>query len=226
MMVFAKNSPLGLAPRSTLIVEDNPVFIKKLRRTIENMGPVNALHICETGQEAQNKLGDPKLLLDLALVDLGLPDMSGIDVIKLVRGRFPKLPVMVISVVTEERSVIAAIRAGAKGYILKDDSETLIAQAVSHILAGNYPISPSLAYTLFKMAGAPQDIVGEMKFNLSRRELETLQFISKGHTYEEAGRLMGISVNTVQTHIRSIYSKLDVHTQGQAVTKAREAGLL
>jgi two-component system, NarL family, nitrate/nitrite response regulator NarL len=225
-MIFTKNAPLGLAPRNTLIVEDHPVFQKKLRRTIQTMGSTGTVHLCETGLETQELLKDSKLLLDLALIDLGLPDMSGIEVIRLVRNRFPKLPIMVVSVVTEERSVIAAIRAGAKGYILKDDSEALIAQAVSHILAGEYPISPSLAFTLFKMAGAPQDAVGDLEFNLSPRELETLQFISKGHTYDEVGRLMGISVNTVQTHIRSIYSKLDVRTQGQAVTKAREAGLL
>jgi two-component system, NarL family, nitrate/nitrite response regulator NarL len=225
-MVFSKNMPLGLIPGNTLIVEDNPVFQKKLRRTLASMGSVRTVHLCETGSETQALLKNPKLLLDLALVDLGLPDMSGIDVIRLVRNRFPKVPIMVISVVTDERSVISAIRAGAKGYILKDDSEELIAQAMSHILAGEYPISPSLAHTLFKMAGAPHDMPHELEFNLSPRELETLQFIAKGHTYAEVGSLMGISVNTVQTHIRSIYSKLDVKTQGQAVTKAREAGLM
>jgi DNA-binding NarL/FixJ family response regulator len=225
-MIFTEDRSIGTTPRNTLIVEDNLTFQRKLRRAIGNMGPVSTLHACETGQETQALLKDPKLLLDLALVDLGLPDMSGIEVIRLLRNRFPKIPIMVISVVTDERSVVAAIRAGAKGYILKDDSEGLIAQAVSHILAGEYPISPSLAYTLFKMAGAPQDMVGDLEFNLSPRELETLQFISKGHTYSEVGTLMGISLNTVQTHVRSIYSKLNVKTQGQAVTKAREVGLL
>jgi DNA-binding NarL/FixJ family response regulator len=129
-------------------------------------------------------------------------------------------------VVTAERSVLAAIRAGARGYILKGDGEGLIAHAIHQVLMGNYPITTSLAHALFRLAGAPTGQVGSLEFKLSPRELETLQLISKGHTYEEVGRLMGIGLATVQTNIRSLYRKLDAHTQGQAVTKAREAGLL
>lgn len=215
-----------LLPRRILIVEDNPLFHQQIQRAIEKLGIGGSLHICQSGGEAFELLEKPKLGLDLALIDLGLPDMSGIDVIHRIRRSFPNLPIMVISVVTAERSVLAAIRAGARGYILKGDSEELVSQAISQVLMGNYPITPSLAHALFKLAGAPSDQVGSISFKLSPRELETLQLISKGHTYEEVGRLMGVAITTVQTNIRNLYRKLDAHTQGQAVTKAREAGLL
>jgi two-component system nitrate/nitrite response regulator NarL len=215
-----------LLPRRILIVEDNPLFQKQISKAIEHLGIAGTLHLCQSGNEAFSVLERPKLGLDLALIDLGLPDMSGIEVIQRTRRIFPHLPIMVISVVTAERSVLAAIRAGARGYILKGDSEELIAQAIHQVLMGNYPITPSLAHALFRLAGAPTGQVGSLEFKLSPRELETLQLISKGHTYEEVGRLMGIGIATVQTNIRSLYRKLDAHTQGQAVTKAREAGLL
>lgn len=220
------NFPHQLLPRRILIVEDNPLFQQQISRAIEYLGITGALHICQSGTEALSVLEQPKLGLDLALIDLGLPDMSGIDVIQRIRRIFPNLPIMVISVVTAERSVLAAIRAGARGYILKGDGEDLIAHAIYQVLMGNYPITPSLAHALFRLAGAPTGQAGSLEFKLSPRELETLQLISKGHTYEEVGRLMGIGLATVQTNIRSLYRKLDAHTQGQAVTKAREAGLL
>lgn len=225
-MSHAIPSPTPMLPRRILVVEDNPLFHQQIKRAIDKLGIGGSLHICQTGAEAFELLEQPKLGLDLALIDLGLPDMSGIDVIQRIRRSFPALPIMVISVVTAERSVLAAIRAGARGYILKGDSEALISDAISQVLQGNYPITPSLAHALFKLAGAPVGHVGQLEFKLSPRELETLQLIAKGHTYEEVGRLMGIAVATVQSNIRSLYRKLDAHTQGQAVTKAREAGLL
>lgn len=215
-----------LLPRRVLIVEDNPLYHQQIQRAIDQLGVGGAVYVCESGAQVFELLQQPRLGLDLALIDLGLPDMSGIDVIHRLRRSFPSLAVMVISVVSAERSVLAAIRAGARGYILKGDAEELIAQAISQVLMGNYPITPSLAHALFKLAGAPSDQVGSTPFKLSPRELETLQLIARGHTYEEVGRLMGVAITTVQSNIRSLYRKLDAHSQGQAVTKAREAGLL
>lgn len=226
IMAIKTSAYSQLLPRRILIVEDNPLFHQQIQRAIEKMGIAGTLHICQSGGEAFELLEQPKLGLDLALIDLGLPDMSGIDVIHRIRRTFPNLPIMVISVIAAERSVLASIRAGARGYILKGDSEELIAQAIAQVLMGNYPITPSLAHALFKLAGAPSQQAGAVPFKLSPRELETLQHISRGYTYEEVGRLMGVALTTVQTNIRSLYRKLDAHSQGQAVTKAREAGLL
>jgi len=214
-------------PRRILIVEDNPSYSRQIQNALQKWGVVGALHLCATGDDVFKLLETPKFGLDLALIDLGLPDISGIEVIKRLRRAFPELPIMVISAISSERSVLSAIRAGARGYILKDDSEYVIAHAISQVLMGHYPITPSLAHALFKLAGSPTAAdLGDLNFKLSPRELETLQFIAQGLSYEEVGRKMGVALTTVQSNIRSLYRKLDAHSQGQAVSKARAAGLL
>jgi two-component system nitrate/nitrite response regulator NarL len=214
-------------PRRIMIVEDNPTHSRQIQNAVEKWGVVGTLHLCPTGEDVFKLLETPKFGLDLALIDLGLPDISGIEVIKRLRRAFPELPIMVISSISTERSVLSAIRAGARGYILKDDSEYVIAHAIAQVLMGHYPITPSLAHALFKLAGSPAAAdLGDLQFKLSPRELETLQFISQGFSYEEVGRKMGIALTTVQSNIRSLYRKLDAHSQGQAVSKARAAGLI
>lgn len=214
-------------PRRIMIVEDNPTHSRQIQNAVEKWGVVGTLHLCPTGEDVFKLLETPKFGLDLALIDLGLPDISGIEVIKRLRRGFPELPIMVISSISTERSVLSAIRAGARGYILKDDSEYVIAHAISQVLMGHYPITPSLAHALFKLAGSPTAAdLGDLNFKLSPRELETLQFIAQGLSYEEVGRKMGVALTTVQSNIRSLYRKLDAHSQGQAVSKARAAGLI
>ena len=214
-------------PRRIMIVEDNPTHSRQIQNAVEKWGVVGTLHLCPTGEDVFKLLETPKFGLDLALIDLGLPDISGVEVIKRLRRGFPELPIMVISSISTERSVLSAIRAGARGYILKDDSEYVIAHAISQVLMGHYPITPSLAHALFKLAGSPTAAdLGDLNFKLSPRELETLQFIAQGLSYEEVGRKMGVALTTVQSNIRSLYRKLDAHSQGQAVSKARAAGLI
>ena len=212
--------------RRILVVEDNPLFQSQIARAVASVEPASRVLVCDTGSVAIDHLEDPQQRIDLALVDLGLPDIGGIEVIRAVRRRFADVPVMVISVVSAERSVLAAIRAGARGYILKGDSEASIGQAIQDVLHGNYPISPSLARTLFKLAGAPGASGGSDEFRLSPRETETLQLLSRGLSYEEVAGLMGVALSTVQTNIRNLYRKLDAKTQMQAVAKARDAGLI
>lgn len=209
------------------MVVDNPLFEQQVGNAIARLGIGGEVFNCATGQRALAVLADPSIRLDLALVDLGLPDISGIDVIHAIRQCFADIPIMVISVITAERSVLAAIRAGARGYILKGDSDALMAAAIEDVLLGNYPISPALARSLFKLAGGPvHHNTANREFNLSPRELETLQHIAQGYSYEEVADRMGVALSTVQSNIRNLYRKLDAHSQVQAVSKARDAGLI
>jgi DNA-binding NarL/FixJ family response regulator len=107
---------------------------------------------------------------------------------------------------------------------LKDDPSTQITDALSQTLQGNYPISPALARYLFKLAGSSEPLEGMAE--LTPKELELLRHLSRGRSYAEAARAMGVAVSTVQTHIRNLYRKLDVHSQVQAVTKAQGRGLI
>ncbi len=207
-----------------LIVEDDPAFEELLTKAAQQLAQAARVERHQTAFGALDSIHRDGSPFDLALIDLGLPDLSGVELIRRIRARFPDLPILVVSVISAERSVLAAIRAGARGYILKDDSVAAMSEAMREAINGNYPISPSLARYLFKLAGAqdkPADLSG-----LTRKELELLQQLARGHSYGEAARAMGVSVATVQTHIRNLYRKLDVHSQVQAVTKAQNQGLI
>lgn len=207
-----------------LIVEDDPAFEELLVRAARQLGDDWQIQCCQTAFGALERIGRPRARFDLALIDLGLPDLSGVEVIRRIRERFMELPILVVSVISAERSVLSAVRAGARGYILKDDSEAAMTQAMREAINGHYPISPALARYLFRLAGAedkPADLSG-----LTRKELELLQQLARGHSYSEAARQMGVTLATVQTHIRNLYRKLDVHSQVQAVTKAQNQGLI
>ena len=224
---IAPESPeLGAgAPRSILVVEDNPVFLQILLHSIDRLGFKDRLLACSNGADALRKIKTPTSKIDLALIDLGLPDINGIALIQAMRQSFPKSPVMVISVISTEEMVVAAIRAGAHGYITKSQPEASITKAIEEVLMGHYPISPSLARTLFRLAGSPKE-TPENPFDLTRRELETLQLLSRGFSYAEVGAHMGVAVSTVQSNIRALYRKLEVHSQVQAINKAKDAGVI
>jgi DNA-binding NarL/FixJ family response regulator len=213
--------------KHALIVEDDPAFERLLNRSIAALAGNWIGHACQTGTEALELLNAAATQLDLALVDLGLPYVSGIEVIQAAHARFPELPIIVVSVISSESSVLAAIQAGASGYVLKDDNELSIAHAISQILKGVYPISSSLAKYLFRLASpsanpANMPLIGA----LSPKEQEVLQHLSSGYSYAETAKLMGVALSTVQHHIRNLYRKLDVRSQTQAISKARATGLL
>lgn len=207
-----------------LIVEDDPTFELSMRSAIGSLGKQWEAACFRNAADGLRYLDSPDTRVDLALIDIGLPDISGIEVVSRVRERHPDAPIMVVSVISAERSVLAAIRAGARGYVLKDDSTTEISEALQQTLQGNYPISPSLARYLFKLAGA-RDKAADLA-ELTPKELELLKHLACGRSYAEAGKEMGIAISTVQTHIRNLYRKLDVHSQVQAVTRAQDRGLI
>lgn len=132
---------------------------------------------------------------------------------------------MVITVLSSEHSLLSAIRAGASGYLLKGEAEESIGRSIKEMLNGHCPISPALARSLFRIAGAPQETAAA-SFALTARERETLQLLSKGRSYADVAALMGVALSTVQFNVRSIYRKLEVHSQMQAVSKARDSGLI
>ena len=121
---------------------------------------------------------------------------------------------------------MTAIRAGAHGYLLKDESELSLANSIELVMQGQYPISPSFARYLFRLAGAPVAKTTSSNLMVSPRELELLQFISQGSTYSHCADLMNISLSTVQSHIRNMYRKLEVTNNRQAISKAQAVGLM
>jgi DNA-binding NarL/FixJ family response regulator len=180
---------------------------------------------------------------DVLLTDLGLPDGSGIELIRACVARHPTTDVMVVTMFGDESSVLASIEAGATGYLLKDSSGPEIGFAMRDLRSGGSPMSPIIARkvlgrlrheasTARPATGLPEPAtrpnlrLGVPAVQLTRRETDTLDLIARGYTYDEAARLMSVSVSTVQTHIRGIYGKLAVNSRSQAVFEAHKLGLL
>ena len=158
---------------------------------------------------------------DVLLVDLELPDGSGTELIQLASH---KSHILVVSVFGDEKRVVSAIRAGARGYLLKDDDAKEISLAIHQLLNGESPISPAIArhlITLFQ-----RQTVCQTDISLSIREQHVLNLASKGYTYPEIAKLMGISTNTVGTYTKRIYTKLEVNSKAAAVYEAKRLGLM
>ena len=164
---------------------------------------------------------------DVLLTDMRLPDGHGLTLIREARRRLPKCEIMVISVLGDEDSVLAAIRVGASGYLLKDSFPDDIARAVHDLVAGHSPISASIARYIVRRAqgqGAESDAFRAVQ--LTPREIDILWGIAKGFRYADIADHLGISRQTVPGHIKNIYRKLEVNTRGEAVFEAIQQGLI
>ena len=169
---------------------------------------------------------------DVALIDLGLPDGNGIDLIREIALTRPEADVMVVTVFGDEAHVLASIEAGATGYLLKRSLNDTLGATVRELRAGGSPISPVIARQLlhrFKKGGAeasqPAAAVVDDS-GLSEREREVLLFIAKGFTVGEIANMLHLSAHTVATHVKHIYRKLAVHSRTEAVFEAGRMGLL
>lgn len=162
------------------------------------------------------------------LADLQLPDGSGIDVIRRLRRDAPASEAMVISVFGDEGHVVAAIEAGATGYLLKDASADEIVQGIGRLIAGESPISSAIARHLLRRFQPPTvaPACAPVASPLTPREREVLQLIAKGLSYQHIAQALQMSPHTVTTHIKQIYRKLEVHSRGEAVFEAQQLGLL
>ena len=218
-----------------LIVEDDSAFRARYMAMLANDASFDVVASVGTGGEglAMLDLRQP----DILLVDLGLPDISGIEVIRHATQTLPKCECMVVTVFGDEEHVLASIEAGASGYLLKDASEESFLAGIRELMNGGSPISPIIARRLLKRFHAEPlspaisvdapDADGELTgVALSDREREILLLASKGFNYPEMGKLMGISPHTVTSHVKKIYRKLAVHSRGEAVFEANRMGLI
>jgi len=165
---------------------------------------------------------------DVLLIDLGLPDGSGVELIRELRALRPDSRALVITVFGDEQSVVESLEAGASGYLLKDGTHEEIGAAIDQLLDGGAPISAHIARYLLKHFHAPRQQARPERDapSLTAREIEVLELIAKGFGYAEIARILGISAHTVTTHVRRIYGKLEVRSRGEAVYEAVNLGLI
>ncbi|MCB9594659.1 MAG: response regulator transcription factor [Sandaracinaceae bacterium] len=161
---------------------------------------------------------------DLFLCDLGLPDTTGMDVIRALRQRRPELEVMAHTVFDDRASVFEAIVAGASGYVLKGGGGASLLEALRELLAGGAPMSPRVARFVVA-AFREQGTVAE-QYTLTPREAEVLRGLEDGYSYKEIASRLFVSRSTVHTHIKRIYEKLHAGGRAEALTKAKLRGLL
>ncbi len=161
----------------------------------------------------------PARLADVALCDIGLPGMSGIEGIRLLRERYPALVTLVLSVHSDDERVFEALCAGAQGYLLKKTAPDRLLEGITDAMLGGSPISPEIArrvVTMFQRFSPPP----ASDCGLTPHEHRLLRLIVDGHTYRSAGTALGCSPNTIKFHLGNIYRKLQVHSKTDAVARA------
>lgn len=163
---------------------------------------------------------------DILLVDLGLPDGSGLDLIRGARKLSTDILILVITVFGDETSVVGAIEAGAHGYLLKSEAPADLRESVKQILAGGAPISPGIASHLLRRFRHTEPSDNKNGPPFTPRELDVLRLMVKGLPYLEAAEILGVTRNTVAGHVKSIYSKLQVTSRGEAVYEALSQGIV
>lgn len=214
------------------LVEDDVVLLNSLISAIESSPDMRLTSTANTLSHALKLLTqDP---VDVLVVDLGLPDGSGIDVIREAHAKWPDCAIMVSTTFADESNVMRSIEAGASGYLLKDGSPEKMMEEIRNLNAGGSPISPLIARQILmrfrqddKTAAPPIEASKQAaQMALSERELEVLKLITKGFTYDEIANLMQVSRNTVMTFVRRIYAKLEVKSKMEAIDEARNQGLL
>lgn len=227
-----------------LIVEDDPLMRDFFAGSVTRSDRLSLVASVGTVAEARACL-EAAQPVDVLLTDLGLPDGSGLDVIRHARVRHPQCEALVISMFGDEDNVLASIEAGALGYIHKDAAPDDIAQTILDMKAGASPISPMIARRVLSKYRSMQsdaliqvsdpasgwDDPSEVQSNarqiqLSAREQDVLALIARGFSYHEISRLQSVTVHTVQTHIKNLYRKLAVHSRSEAVFEATRMGLL
>ncbi|MEQ1695040.1 MAG: response regulator transcription factor [Hyphomicrobiaceae bacterium] len=227
-----------------LLIEDEPLWQQNLAQALSRFAACEIATTCGNLASACEVLKVSKF--DLIIVDLVLPDGSGIEAIKLARKLDSSVEILVATVFDDEQKVVNSIQAGATGYLLKDSTPDQWHQAIADICRGYSPLSPKVSRLILKRLqldaqdradygaalrgkeGPGHGDVEQMSLRtkLTLRELEVLRYVARGLTMVEAARVMKISETTVRTHARSIYRKLDVSGHGEAVFEARRLGIL
>jgi len=208
-----------------MVVEDESVFLNRFCQIIASDPELELFAAVRDGISARNLLAHAAP--DVLLVDLGLPDMSGIELIRETARRYPDTDSMVVTIFADEQHVLASIEAGATGYLLKDSLPAELTDSIKQLRAGGSPISPRIARRLLKRLRGPCDAAPAPDDpGLSARESETLCLIAKGFSVAEIAEFLQISPHTVTTYVKKIYQKLAVHSRGEAVYEATRIGLV
>jgi DNA-binding NarL/FixJ family response regulator len=215
-----------MRPIRLFIIEDQEAILDLQVKLLSRFPDIEIVAKAKSGESAIADLLGMAVKPDVILCDLGLPKMTGIDVIRFLKAKNYPSEILVFTVFEDENNVLDALRAGASGYLLKGAEADKIHDAIVDVAAGGTVIQPSLARRLLKYF-SPQKAEDREKLpKLSVREIECLQMIAKGLSNNEVAGVLELSKSTIRTHIEHIYQKLDVTNRVEAVTEAIRHGII
>lgn len=198
------------------IVDDSPGVRESFALALNGSANLRCLGAYKSGEEALRAI--PSAPPDVVLMDIHLPGMSGITCVARLRNVLPKLQILMLTRFEESDTIFQALRAGASGYLVKNIPPAELVQAIEQVHAGGAPMSMQIArkvITHFQAIPKPPDSID----SLTSREQEVLRLLAKGRLQKNIAATLGISVNTLRTHLRSIYEKLHVHSRSEAMLK-------
>jgi DNA-binding NarL/FixJ family response regulator len=208
-------------PIRLILVEDQHTILQQQKRLLDRHAELKVVGTARDGTRALELID--QLRPDVVLLDLGLPDIDGIEVTRRIKAGAPQVEILIFTIFDEEERVLEAVRAGASGYLLKGTPADRVVEAICEVHGGGSVIQPRLARRLlshFQTAGG-QDVP-----QLTPRETEILLLISKGLSNRRAAETLGLSPATVRTHLEHIYAKLEVSNRTEAVTEAIRMGII
>jgi len=205
------------------IIEDQAEVRDGLALLINRSEDCRCTHAFGSMEQALDGVGGE--VPEVALLDIGLPGMSGIEGVPRLKQRYPQLLVLMLTVYAHDERIFQAMFAGACGYLLKKTPPERLVECLREVAAGGAPMSPEVARRIVELFREfrPQR---QATWHLSPQEIRLLKLLGDRHHYKTAAGEMGISVHTVRFHLRSIYSKLEVHSKSEAVAKALRDGLI
>lgn len=202
------------------------MILKSLVEKLESYPDVMVKYTAQNGQALLNMLAKDHLV-DIVLMDLQMPTLNGVETTRAIARNWPQIKVLVVTMFDDDENIFHAIMAGASGYILKEDSQAALYQNIVDTLNGGSAMSPGIAVKVLKMIRKPfQPNQANEQFGLTTREIEILNQLKSGLTYEKIADNLNISYFTVRKHIENIYKKMKVSNKLDAITKASDNNLL
>ncbi|MCK9447840.1 MAG: response regulator transcription factor [Bacteroidales bacterium] len=197
------------------IIEDDKELLRGITRTLSNCADIVVEATYSNAEDFIKEVNELKF--DIALVDIGLPKMSGIECIKIIKAARPQAQFLMWTTFEDNEKIFEALKVGASGYILKTATITQLIQAITELYQGGSPMSSSIARKVIASFHNPQ--IKKIEYNLTKRESEILELLAKGYRYKEIGAQLFISFETVRSHIHNIYEKLQVSSRTDALNK-------
>jgi len=223
MAMLDQTTAASVRPIKVAIIEDHRQFRECLEFLLNNTSGYRCIGSFRSMEEALEKIKFN--LPDVALVDIGLPGMSGVEGVRVLKERHPSLLMLMNTVYDDDERIFQALCAGASGYLLKKTPPAKLLESLQEAMAGGAPMSPEVArrvLALFREVRAPE----RGDHDLTPHELRLLKLIVEGHSYKTAATSLGVSVKTISFHLQKIYEKLQVHSKSEAVAKAFRKGLV